>query len=68
MKPKLNTINGSRTRTTNLNHWKSNLASIASLIGGNSKKHVKIIQHKTCEEIHGEKWRNDNGGEGKAEN
>ena len=36
--PKLNTIHGSRTRTRNLNHRKSNLASIASLIGGNSKE------------------------------
>ena len=36
--PKLNTIHGSRTRIRNLNHRKSNLASIASLIGGNSKK------------------------------
>jgi len=35
--PKLNTIHGSRTRTRNLNHKKSNLASIASLIDGNSK-------------------------------
>jgi len=35
--PKLNTIHGSRTRTRNLNHRKSNLDSIASLIGGNSK-------------------------------
>ena len=35
---KLNTIHASRTRTKNLNHRKSNLASIASLIGGNSKK------------------------------
>ena len=33
--PKFNTIHGSRTRTRkiNLNHRKSNLASIASLIG-----------------------------------
>lgn len=36
--PKLNTIHGSRTRTRNLNHRKSNLTSIASLIGGNSKE------------------------------
>ena len=36
--PKLNTIHGSRTRTKKLNHRKSNLASIASLIGGNSKE------------------------------
>ena len=36
--PKLNTIHGLRTRTRNLNHRKSNLASIASLIGGNSKE------------------------------
>ena len=36
--PKLNTIHGSRTRTRNLNHRKSNLASIESLIGGNSKE------------------------------
>ena len=36
--PKLNTIHGSRTRTRNLNHRKSNLASITSLIGGNSKE------------------------------
>ena len=35
---KLNTIHGSRTRIRNLNNRKSNLASIASLIGGNSKE------------------------------
>jgi len=38
--PKVNTIYGSRARTRirNLNHRKSNLASIESLIGGNSKE------------------------------
>ena len=36
--PRLNTTHGSRTRTRNLYHRKSNLASIASLISGNSKK------------------------------
>ena len=36
--PKLNTIHGSRTRTRNLNHRKSNLASIAGLISGDSKE------------------------------
>ena len=36
--PKLNTIHGSRTRTRNLKHRKSNLAFIVSLIGVNSKK------------------------------
>jgi len=32
------------------------------------KNHVKNISNKTCEEIHGETWRNNNGGKGKAEN
>ena len=36
--PKLNTIYGARTRTRNLNNRKSNLASIASLVSGNSKE------------------------------
>ena len=62
--PKLNTIHGSRTRTRNLNHRKSNLASIASIIGGNSKKimlttfitrHVRRYMEKNEETIMEEK-------------
>ena len=67
--PKLNTIHGSRTRTRNLNHRKSNMASITSLIGGNSIRiMLKTFSTRHVRRYMEKKWRNNNGREGKAKN